>query len=144
MRHQGLPKIRFFLAIAGLSVGFLTCKEEEDLIPYVPVNKYVYLSENPELSPIGGAIYIQNAGVNGIILYRESESEFRAFDRTCTHEPQGSCAVTIDAGNLSATCPCCQSEFYLVFQGDVKKGPARYPLHQYQTSFNGEIIHIYN
>ena len=139
-----ISKIRIFSVITCICLAFPSCDDTEDEIPYVPVSKTIYLSEYPQLNIIGGLISIGNEGVNGIILYRESDNSFRAYERTCTHEPQGSCAVSPVNDTQIARCPCCDSEFYLSLQGDVKKGPATRSLLQYETSFDGEKVRIFN
>ena len=123
-----------------------SCSDNRDLIPYVPVNRFVYLNDPLyiNLNTIGSSVYINGEGYNGIILYRESQTQFRAYERTCTYEPQSSCAVEIDSSGIIAVCPCCDSEFYLVIEGQVKKGPAEISLLQYSTTFDGEKIYIFN
>lgn len=145
LAHNIKSKIAIFLLFILLPSGFLSCTKNRDLIPYVPVNLFIYLNDPLyiNLNTIGSSINI-TGGVNGIIVYRESQTQFAAFERTCTNEPQGSCAVKKDDSGIIVVCPCCESEFYLVIDGQVKKGPAEISLLQYSATFDGEKIHIYN
>jgi nitrite reductase/ring-hydroxylating ferredoxin subunit len=145
LAHNIKSKIAIFLLLILLPGGFISCTDNRNPIPYVPVNLFLYLNDPLYigLNTIGSAVYI-TGGVNGIIVYRESQTQFRAFDRTCTNEPQGSCAVEKDNSGIIVVCPCCNSEFYLVIDGQVKKGPAEISLLEYSATFDGEKIHIYN
>lgn len=114
-------------------------------IPLVSVDIYVYAND-PEffkLNPIGGWEYI-SGGSKGIIVYRKSESEFAAYDRHCTYKPNNSCSkVSVDSSDIAAIDTCCTSRFLLT-DGSVIEGPATYALKQYQTSYDGSVLRIFN
>jgi len=125
---------------------FSTCKKEENnTVPIVPVDIYIYLS-NPsfiDLNAIGGWVYI-TGGARGILVYRKSISEFMAYDRNCTYNSSDACAVvSVDASNIIAVDTCCNSQFSL-FDGSVIQNPAVLPLKTYYTTFDGTVLHIYN
>ena len=63
-------------------------------VPDVPVNVEVNLNDidNVALKQLGGYIYI-SGGVRGLIVYRKSQNEYKAYDRNCTFEPEKTCAV---------------------------------------------------
>jgi hypothetical protein len=106
------------------------------------------------LSSVGNAVIItyNYAGINsagyddnGIIIYRASQDEFYAFDRTCTYDVEKSIAVEIDESGIIAVCPECGSKYVLPNIGfPTKESPSKYQLHQYKTSFNDLIVHVYN
>lgn len=128
------------------SMLFYNCKKDENSnIPLVNVNYYIQ-TNNPAYNPVtvpGGWMYI-NGGSRGIILYRASNDEFKAYDRHCTYESTSSCAlVSVENNNITAYDDCCGSKFLLT-DGSVTKSPASLPLKQYQTSFDGSVLHIYN
>ncbi len=131
-------KIRFFfLFLPGLFL-FLSCHDQEDYIPYVPVSKFIYLND-PDfiaLQPIGNYVILPNEGYGGIIVYHKAQYEYQAFDRACTWEADQDCVVSEQGTSGVVTCSCCQSEFYLILDGQVKEGPARRPLKQYQVSYD--------
>ena len=149
--------IIFFLIIAS---AFLlsTCKNNgNNIIPNVFVDFTIDLNDPMfnDLTAVGSTIIIdssyagsQSSGYHnhGILVYRATETEFYAFDRTCTFEEAKDQAVLIDnTGDVTAECPHCHSEYILPSYGyPTDKGPARYPLKQYHATFDGRIIHVYN
>ena len=114
-------------------------------VPLVNVNIYIN-SSNPEfidLNAVGGWTYIIG-GSRGILVYRASNEEFKAYDRHCTYDVTNSCGlVAVDASNITAKDDCCGSKF-LITDGSVTQGPANQPLKAYRTSFDGSVLHIFN
>lgn len=114
-------------------------------IPYVPVNYQLTVS-NPEFSPllaVGGWLYI-GGGSRGIIVYRATPDEFRAFDRHCTFQVNDNCRVNMDDTDIQAVDEeCCESKF-LIIDGAPIDGPANIGLHQYNTSYDGNTLLIFN
>ena len=83
--------------------------------------------------------------MNGIVLYREADLEFYAYDRTCTMFPEHNEAVVEDPKFFGVfECPECESTFLLMNGAEPNSGPARYPLVQYNASIQGDVLHIYN
>jgi nitrite reductase/ring-hydroxylating ferredoxin subunit len=135
----------FFLLIIT-SFVLAGCKKETDNnVPYSPVDVYLY-TNNPSfinVSVVGGWVYI-SGGIRGILVYRKSNSEFMAYDRNCTYQSSQPCAtVVVDATNIAAKDTCCNSRFSL-YDGSVYQGPASVPLKAYNTTFDGNVLHIYN
>ncbi|GIV41934.1 MAG: hypothetical protein KatS3mg034_1244 [Vicingaceae bacterium] len=133
------------LLIFMILFGLHCSKEYQGQVPYVPVNITITTSD-PEffdLNAVGGWTYI-TGGSRGIIVYRYSQDEFRAYDRHCPYDPASSCAlVSVDANNIEASDPCCQSAFILS-TGQPVRGPSSFPLKSYQTSFDGTVLRITN
>lgn len=122
------------------------CDDTVSRVPDVPVNILMNL-DNPEyfdLQPVNGFVY-QSGGYNGIIVYHKSQNEYVAFDRACSFDPTNKdCErVEVDQNRLVAVDSCCGSEFQLL-DGSVLKGPAEFPLKQYQTSYDGQTLYIIN
>ncbi len=150
-------KITNFFLILSISFLLNSCEEEKQkIIPHTYVNFSIRL-DDPQfitLSSVGNTVVItssydgsNSAGYdnNGIILYRASQDEFYAFDRTCTYDVEKSIAVEIDESGIMAVCPVCSSTYVLPNLGfPTKESPSKYALHQYQTSFNGLIVHVFN
>ena len=114
------------------------------LIPYVRVDIYLLLYADLADLGIGNSKLIQG-GVNGIALYRESDLEFYAYDRTCTLWPEHDEAVVEDSTFFGVfKCPDCGSTYLLMNGGEPNSGPAQHPLVQYSTSISGDVLHIYN
>lgn len=126
------PKIVFFLI--SLFV-FTDCNDIHQVIPSVPVN--ISFDTNTELANLGvGSTMIspKGGGFMGILIYRNSLSEYYAFERTCTYYPNDTSAVVAEKGDVIAVCPKCGSTFLITAGGAlVNKGPARLPLKQYRT-----------
>ncbi|HHJ10748.1 MAG TPA: hypothetical protein ENK25_07630 [Bacteroidetes bacterium] len=151
-------KVIIFFVTTVPFIFFSGCKNSNNnIIPDVFVNFTLDLNDpmfNDLLSP-GNTVVItssyagsESAGYNnhGILVYRASETKFYAFDRTCTFEEAKDQAVVIDnTGDAIAECPHCHSEYVLPGYGyPTDNSPARYPLKQYKTSFDGRFVHVYN
>jgi nitrite reductase/ring-hydroxylating ferredoxin subunit len=140
--------MKLFLSLTAflilLSLG--GCKKDGDNgVPITPVDIYLY-TNNPSfvnLNGVGGWVYI-TGGVRGILVYRKSPSEFMAYDRNCTYQSSDACAtVVVDATNILATDTCCHSKFSM-YDGSVTQAPAGLPLKAYNTTYDGNVLHIYN
>ena len=127
------------------------CKKEKtstsnsNEIPVVAFN----FSINPnsteyiELNNPGGSVPL-TGGYLGIIVYRVSVNEFVAFERACPYDWNvNNSRVTVDKSGIMAECPTCKSKFILL-DGSVFSGPSKYPLKQYNASYDGTILYIYN
>jgi Rieske Fe-S protein len=132
-----------FLLLPGLFAP--SCETNRgELIPYVRVDVDLLLYADLADMGIGGTKLIPG-GVNGIVLYRESDLEFFAYDRTCTQFPEHDVAVVEDTSFFGVfECPVCGSTYLLMNGAEPNSGPARYPLVQYNTSIQGDVLHIYN
>lgn len=127
--------------------AFLFCKKnkEEGRVPYVPVNIVLNTSDPlfVKLNAPGGWVYV-NGGSRGIIIYRLSLDDFRAYDRHCSFQPEDACGkVSVNSSQIMAVDSCCGSEFVLT-DGSVAKSPASRPLTQYLTSYDGNRLLITN
>lgn len=92
-----------------------------------------------------GTTKLIDGGVNGIVLYRESDLVFHAYDRTCTMFPEHNEAVVEDPTFFGVfNCPECESSYLLMNGGEPNSGPAQYGLVEYHASIQGDVLHIYN
>jgi hypothetical protein len=126
--------------------ALVSCKPvlDDSEVPYVNVNIEINLNDidNVALKQIGGFIYIEG-GVRGIILRRESQDVYRAFDRNCTFQPDDECAVVeMHSTGFYIEDTCCASTFDL--SGFPTGGPAEYPLREYGVAVAGDFLYIYN
>lgn len=140
-------RILSILALLSLSVLFTpSCETNRGLIiPYVKV--YVDLDLYAELGNmgIGTTRIIPDEGHKGIVLYREADLLFHAYDLTCTEYPAHDIAVEEDDIFVGVfECPECGSTFVLVNGAYPNSGPAEYPLVEYRTSIQGNILLITN
>ncbi|MFH1320674.1 MAG: hypothetical protein ABII90_08480 [Bacteroidota bacterium] len=142
------PKIQLFsLLLLIILVSVLSCKKDKDadVVPNVYVNIYIYMSDPDfvDLNAVGGWVYI-TGGSKGIVVYRYSMEEFRAYDRHCTYQPSNGCErIEVESSGIIATDPSCGSQFVLT-DGSVMTGPASILLKEYQAEFDGSLLHIYN
>ncbi|MDQ3190152.1 MAG: hypothetical protein M3Q58_01010 [Bacteroidota bacterium] len=140
-------KTRVFAILIIIFGSFLSCqRRDEHPVPYVPVNITLHVSD-PEffnLNAVGGSTQL-TGGSRGILVYRKTEDEFMAYDRHCTYDSNNPLSVVmLDPGNsFSAIDTSCTSQFFLI-DGSVQKGPAQFPLRQYQTTFDGVKLNIFN
>ena len=109
----------------------------------VDINLYINNPSYVNLNSVGGWVY-ETGGVRGIIVYKSGTNEFKAYERNCTYQSNNLCAtVSVDVTNILVVDSCCHSKF-LLLDGSVSNGPATFPLKQYNTTFDGNILHIYN
>lgn len=127
-------------------LAFIACGDESySGVPLVDTHISISINDPAyhRLTTVGGWEYL-TGGSRGLIVYRISNTEFKAYDRHCTFQPSSSCAlVSVDANNLSASDNCCGSSFSLL-NGSVTSPPARSPLQEYYTSFDGRTLRITN
>jgi cytochrome b6-f complex iron-sulfur subunit len=95
----------------------------------------ISIGTSSPLAAVGSAAQVQYQG--GILLVaRTGESTFAALTAVCTHQ---GCTIT-GYGSGTYTCPCHGSQFST--DGQVTRGPAGSPLHQYQTAFSNGTLTI--
>jgi len=127
-------------------VTMMACEssDPQEQIPAVIVNETINVTnlQYQNLQFVGGHVAIEG-GVRGIIIYRASTTEYRAFERNCSFEPLNTCArVEVDGSNFFMVDPCCSSTFD--FQGFPTGGPASLPLRKYVTLLDGNFLTITN
>jgi len=135
--------------ILGLIItiaALLSCKKQQDQVPIASVNFSVNVS-NPSYLNIqspGGWVYV-SGGSLGIIIYRNSQTEFSAYDRHSPYMVENRCRVEVDSSNFFVVDYCSDSKFLLT-DGSPVSGPASNSLTTYQTSFNqnSNVLRIYN
>ena len=142
-----MQSLRFYLSFTLFALLMFSCddqRQSEDPIPFVIVNETINLNnlQYLPLKSIGGYV-THNAGVRGLILYRESNSVYRAFERNCPFQPLNACAlVEIDDSGLFMQDACCGSRFS--FSGFPIEGPSVRPLLEYNTTIDGNFLLITN
>jgi len=131
--------------ILGLLILILACtKNQESIIPYVPINFNANLND-PRLFKLktpGGAIILLGYGYAGLILYNLN-GEIMAYDACSTVNPEKKCTVTLDDTMITVTDPCSGARF-LLSDGSAAKAPAQRPLRRYQATFANNFISVIN
>ncbi len=136
-----LPLLTIITLGTAMGLSFQGCdKDREHPVPYVRVTlSFNVLHHNLSAPGLSAQFSRQDlggqAGYQGIIVYRLSGDEFRAYDRACPCDPHN-CIASIEEDNpVLAYAPECESRFILT-DGSVVEGPSRFPLRQYRTSFD--------
>jgi nitrite reductase/ring-hydroxylating ferredoxin subunit len=136
--------MRKLLLLIVLIACCTSCGKEASVIPNVAVNFEAPLTD-PRLSALnvpGGTVLVNGYGVAGLILYREPDNSYAAYDRCSTYMPQKECAVTLDGG-FTVTDPCSGSKFSLL-DGTPQKGPATKSLKSYYVSVSNYELFVSN
>lgn len=139
------------LALAVVAGTAFACNRDDDSleqVPRLPIDVTISL-DLPLYQPLqnpGGWVYLQG-GSQGLIVYRVGPSEIVAFDRHCTFQVENRCRIVVDEeSNITAVDSDCCNSVFTIIDGVPMSGPARRPLHRYQTAFNvnTNMVRIYN
>lgn len=122
-----------------------SCNEEGlyDTLPYVYVNVQINLN-NIEYLPLrndNGWVYIENEGLSGIIIYRESSLKYHAYERQSHHRPDESCSI-VSMDDAYILREGCDSSSYSVLTGYPISGIANVPLRRYYAFVQGDYLHV--
>jgi hypothetical protein len=123
-----------------------TCDQNNQNIPYVPVNFDINLNL-PAYNSLNfpGEHLILQGGSQGIIVYRYTIDEFVVLDRHSTFDVELNCKVSVESDGITLTDAAdCSESKWLILDGSVMQGPATLPLHRYRTNWNPPILHVYN
>ena len=143
------------LLLLLLTIVFLGCESEPENpnYPNAIVDFTINLNQNSyyDLRVVSGYMYLTSdyeSSSRGIIVYRYSLDEFRAYDRLPPNNPNACCDEQGNCTRLVVESPFvvdnCNDIKYNILNGDIVEGNGVYPLIQYHTSFNGYELHIYN
>ena len=164
-----VAKLILFFLLLSITAIYPSCKKDnQDVVPYVPVNlalelqtdlAHLGVGETATITPDNRGFGVirftspdypvitlgQEVHGHGIILYRESMYDFAAYDKTCTFCANTDyCAVEMDDTGLIPECPCCQSQFIIPMDGAVNQGPAALPLKAYPAFVRNNQLFISN
>jgi len=138
-------RIRLVLFIL-CAVSLSECRQryQEHRVPNVVVNVDIDLNlpQYNNLNFIGGWVYL-DGGSNGLIVHRSTQEVLAAYDRQAPYLVEERCQIFVDTGGTTCTDECSESQ-WLLFDGQLVKGPASLPLRQYVTSFDGNRLSIRN
>ncbi len=137
---------KFSILLLITAVGlFSFCKKKkqtvQDNIPYQTVNKTIYPGDPLyfKLQVVGGWVYLNNVGINGIIVYRaamNSSADFVAIERTSTWLPDDPYALAkVQSDNFTLKDTISGSKWQIT-NGSVISGPATQPLRQYNAFYD--------
>ena len=103
---------------------------------FPPVTINLSYAQYQRLKLDGGYQYIEDVGMQGIILYRADENTYIAFERLCSAQGE---PVTADGSGLFMK--GCNSTFSFS-DGYPTGGPATRPLLKYRTNLTGQTLVI--
>lgn len=166
MQYYLLMKNKFLLfsllSISLISAFVVSC-EKNNPNPDIPkVNIYYQIDPNStvflELNTIGGWIYLDEMpGIyvpypsRGIIVYRQDIDLFKAYERQPPNSPfqccipnSTICSTLLVGPNYPFVKDTCTGNLYQLLDGSLFSGDGQYPLIQYRTYYDGNLLTISN
>lgn len=140
-----LRRMRRFSLFLLTLLSLFSCRDRNmSRVPDVPVNIAININQPDffNLSVPSGWVYI-TGGSRGIIVFRNSLTEFTAIERHSAFEPENNCAVIVNPDNVIISDPCSESQ-WLIMDGSIVKGPTSFPLKTYQLTFSDPMLYITN
>jgi len=141
--------VKYRIVIVALLMSMLLLMSCDNInhptIPYKKVDFTIYPNDVMyyKLNTYGGYEYF-TGGVNGVVVYRLDEWSFYAFDRACSFDWDNPDSwLWMHPNGIMLVDSCCGSVFNIL-DGSVISGPARYPLRQYYTRYDGWQLRVYN
>lgn len=139
--------------IITISFLFFGCQKKKNTaqtqadhpVPYIPLDITIYPNDplNFKIQGIGGWQYF-NGGINGIVVYRKSQQEFVALERTSSYLPNNAEAkVKVQSDSFTLRDTISNSKWQIV-DGTVTNGPAQWALRIYSTNYDGNSLRIRN
>ena len=144
-KHMNPPKFsKIWLFTIALVLLSTNCDTGGYRIPYVLVDLHLNIISELGNPAINSSTLI-DGGVNGLIVYREDFGLFHVYDRTCTLYPEHNTAVEPDEDFEGVfICPECKSRYLLLTGAEPLEGPATFPLHEYYSRVDRDLLHVYN
>lgn len=136
------------IVLGALIVMAIACRKKDQTVQCTYVPSYVDTTINLNEQPMRqlqtkGYVFLKGA-YRGIIVHKESDTEYRAFERSSTYKmAESGCQLLADTtSSFFLFDPCSKSKFG--FDGNVMQGPATCPLLEFRTSFVGNnYLRIY-
>ncbi|MBA3683619.1 MAG: hypothetical protein H0W73_21020 [Bacteroidetes bacterium] len=135
----------FLVAFVACNKKSKTQNASDNPVPYVQVDMTIYPNDPLyfKIQAIGGWMYV-NGGINGLIVYRKSQQEFVALERTSSYLPDNPAAKgKVMPDNFTVRDTISDSRWQM-YDGTVSQGPAAWPLRVYGTNYDGNSLRIRN
>ena len=134
------------ILIIFFTTVMISCTNEDDF-PNTYVNETIPITM-PEYTNVYNNIWgyeYLNGGFGGIIITKDMNDNFIAYDRACTYDIDSQCSVSGQSINDPVLIceQCCDSQF-IIIDGSVTNGPANQALKRYNTYFDGNILYSPN
>ncbi len=131
--------------------------------PYIP-NAIINVTIDPnstifqQLNTPGGWLYLEEQpGIyipspsRGVIVYRLTMTEFKAYERQppnfpfdCCDESGVFCTKLVVGGNYPFVKDTCNDNLYQLLDGSLFQGEGQYPLIEYGAMYDGALLHVFN
>lgn len=141
----GIAVVLVLLLSLGASCKKKAKKTSDNPVPNVSVDISMYPNDplNYKIQSIGGWMYV-SGGINGIVLYRKSDQEFIALERTSPHLPDNANAKAYVMADNFTLRDSISGSRWRIFDGSVTEGPTQWGLRLYGTVYDGNILRIRN
>lgn len=131
----------------------LSCKKKKTTdptpqypIPYAAVNVTIYPNDptNFKLQAIGGWMYYQGAGVQGLIIYRKTQADFVAIERASPENPNvAASALKVQSDNFTLKDTIKNARWQIV-DGAPMNSTSNWQLRLYGTTYDGNVLRVMN
>ena len=104
---------------------------------------WLYLEEQP-------GVYIPT-GSRGVIVYRLTMTEFKAYERQppnfpfeCCNDNGINCTNLVVGGNYPFVKDTCNGNLFQLLDGSLFQGEGQFPLIEYSAMYDGALLHVFN
>lgn len=146
-----MKKIFRIIIVFALAIGvFPSCnsRPENPNEPKVDIDFTISISsvnDYSNLSVVSGWMYVSaREPSRGIILYRYSQDEIKAYERTPPNSPDACGKPNALAVEYPFVVDGCTDYKYNILDGSIVEGGDGYPMIQYYTQFDGTNLRVYN
>ena len=144
--------LKWFVLLMIISVSIAACKKDDKNenvnVGYVNITINPNSTEYLELNIVTGWVYLfASPPSRGIIVYRASIDDFKAYDRIPPYKPDECCngsnctRLLVDGLFVSDTC---MDVNYQIIDGSWISGPGKMHLVEYNTYYDGINLNISN
>jgi len=141
-----------YAVISLVLLFFVACSSDDTknynnpyLIPHtVNLSLNLNLPQYNSLKYPGNSVTIYHQGIKGIVVYCLNTDLYIAHELSDPNHVPNECSVMTISGAV-ATCPCPEDDnSYDLVTGQHQSSKEKYPMLQYRTKREGNIIRVYN
>lgn len=138
------------IGVVAIFVGLLTSCNDKPYNPNEP-DVDINFTINPnsieyfDLNVVSGWMYVTGRTPSrGIIIYRYSQDEFKAYERTPPNDANACGNLNRVFVDFPFVLDTCIGYKYSILDGGIIEGGPGYPLIQYFTQYDGTTLRVYN
>ena len=142
--------MKLFFTISLILLSMLSCVDtpHNPNIPNVYINFEIYPNSTMyyQLNTVSGYLEVTAPWPSrGIIIYRYSMDEFKAYERQSPNEPDYCCELSILIVDFPFVVDTCLNVKYSILDGSIiTPGYNGYPLIEYRTQYDGHTLRVFN